>query len=133
MVRKKGTRKRDQLWKYFLVGSLGTIVQLALLYVFVDLFKIQYLVSAAIVFLIAVSMTFFLNRSWTFHVHDKHEKMEYFEYVGIHTGVLVLNLVFMYLLVDYFGLWYMLAQLIAIALLGGLNFLMQRRFTFGIR
>jgi putative flippase GtrA len=127
---KKGGRKRDQIWKYFLVGTLGTIVQLSLLYFFVDLFKIQYLISATLVFLIAVTMTFFLNRAWTFHVHDQEEKLEYLEYVGIHTGVLILNLSLMYFLVDYFTMWYVNAQLIAIVFLGGLSFILQRRYTF---
>jgi len=88
-----------QAAKFFLVGTLNTLIDLAILYFFIWLTGIPkggfYSLFAAISFLVATTNSYFWNKFWTFEKREKiSESKEYFKFLvitaiglGINVGV----------------------------------------------
>lgn len=117
--------------KYGISGVTGGVVQVTLLYVFVDYFGLWYIRGVVFAFTISLAITFVLQKFWTFQdysINNFHQQS--FKYVVIALGALLLNVVFMYVLVDIVHLWHIAAQGIVVGVVGGITFLMNRAFTF---
>jgi putative flippase GtrA len=122
-----------RLVRYFISGSTSTVVDLALLYVFTHWFGWWYLWSAIVAMLIAIFVSFSLQKFWTFNNHSldtAHQQFFFYTIVAlINLGV---NTLLMYLMVDLLGVWYLLAQVIAAGLIAISSFFVYRHFIFKI-
>lgn len=122
-------------FKYYVVGISGILVNLGILYVLKEYVGLWYLVSSAIAIYISMTTNFFLNKAWTFN--DAKVKQStlfmYVKFIGISIIGMLIQLGFNYLFVDKMHLYYMLAALISIVIASGINFILNRHITFGIR
>ncbi|MDS0260467.1 GtrA family protein [Haloarcula sp. S1CR25-12] len=66
--------RRERLVRFFLVGLTAASVQLALLWLFVDLGGVNYLVGAFVAIEITILFQYVLNNAWTFH-RSRHTSM----------------------------------------------------------
>ena len=107
------------------------MVNLVLLYIFTDIFKIWYLFSSILAFCVAFFVSFFLQKYWTFRDRDQ-EKI--YRQMGLYLAValtnLGLNTLLMYLSVDLFKIWYLLAQVFVTAVIAVESFLIYKFFIF---
>jgi len=92
----------------------------------------NYLIAAGCSFIIAVTNNFFGNVLWAFKGRAEHKSIQkkyisFFIISGINLGV---NLLILKLLVGYFNIGQTLAQMIAIAAVSGLNFVLNYFITF---
>jgi len=126
-------KKEDvrQFFKFALVGVVNTLINLVVLYVLTDFFKIYYLTSAILAFLVAVTNSFFLNKIWTFkeNIRDKAVK-KYSKFFVVSLIALLVNLTFLYIFTDVFHVYYLLSQIIAIGISLWVNFLGNKLWTF---
>jgi putative flippase GtrA len=100
--------------KYLIAGGTAAFVDLALLFVLTHYFGLHYLWSASLAFLLAFFVSFFLQKFWTFRDSNRETmNKQMFQYLVTALINLALNSAIMFLLVSVFGLWYMLAQMIA--------------------
>lgn len=127
-----------QFRKFAAVGLIGSIINIIILYILTDFLNIYYIVSAVCAFVISMTHNFILNKIWTFkekfgHIGKNTKKTikQYGKYFVASISVLCVNLIFLYIFVEYIGLHYLLAQIIAIILVAILNFAINRKFTFG--
>jgi dolichol-phosphate mannosyltransferase len=122
-------------FKYYLVGVSGVLVNLGILYVLKEYVGLWYLVSSAIAIYISMTTNFFLNKAWTFN--DTAVKQStvfmYAKFIGISIIGMLIQLGFNYLFVDKTHLYYLLAALISIVIASGVNFVLNRHITFGIK
>jgi len=65
-MRNLDTLFNKPLWKFLLVGGLGTIINLAIFFVFSDILHLNHNLAAVIAFLVAVSNNYILNEKWSF-------------------------------------------------------------------
>lgn len=116
--------------KYIISGGTATAVDLAFLYVLTEYIGIHYVLSATLAFAIAFFVSFFLQKFWTFR-DDSQDKMyqQMAAYLTLALVNLGINALGMYVLVDFFGLMYIIAQLLMSALISISSFLIYR---FGI-
>ena len=116
--------------KYIISGTTSAVVDLFLLYFFTTVFNLWYLFSAGLSFMVAYLVSFSLQKFWTFRDNNKdiYKQMTIYFVVGVVN--LFINTVGMYLLVDSFGVWYLLAQVIMGASLGFSSFLIYRFVIF---
>ena len=121
--------------KYYAVGASGILVNLGILYALKEYAGLWYLVSSAIAIYVSMTTNFFLNKAWTFN--DTKVKQStlfmYAKFIGISIIGMLIQLGFNYLFVDKMHLYYMLAALISIVIASGINFILNRHITFGIR
>ena len=129
----KTNRKRilKQFSKYFLVAGLGTIINLTILYTLTKHAGFNYLISEVFAFFAAVTSNFFLNKTWTFNEKIKKNifrKYEKFLFVGIFA--LSINLIFLYLFTNFFGIYYLASQVLATSGSFLFNFSGNKFWTF---
>lgn len=117
--------------KFAIVGAIGTFFNLAILFLFTDIFNVYYIISEIFAFYISVLNNYFLNKVWTFKedIRDmvviKHTK-----YVVVNLIALLVNLSILYTLVEFFNFWYILAEFFAIVCAFLVNFVGNLLWTF---
>ncbi|MBI2474654.1 MAG: GtrA family protein [Candidatus Taylorbacteria bacterium] len=130
------------LANYLISGSTGAFVNLFSLFILTHIFRLWYLLSSVLAFLLAFGFSFFLQKHWTFRDHSNdgvHKQMSLFMAVSlINLGV---NTALMYFFVDIIGktyfpnyydqtLWYLLSQFVAAGLIAIESFFVYRAFIF---
>lgn len=113
--------------KFIIVGGIGTIVNLIVFYLLVKYLSLWYIFSAIISFLVAVTNNYFLNKKWTFAMAVRSS---YLRFVFVSLTGLGINIIVLFLLVEYLKINYLFAQLIAIGIAAIWNFYNSQRFVF---
>jgi len=117
--------------KFGVVGGMGTLINIAVLYLLTEKFGLYYMVSAVFSFMIAISHNFVLNKAWTFKENVKEEiGKKYFQFVFANVLVLIVNLSLLYFFTEFFGLYYIFSQLLATFITLFLNFFINKAWTF---
>lgn len=124
--------KKNKIYiKYIISGGTTAAVDLGFLYIFTDIFHIWYIASAALAFILAFFVSFFLQKFWTFR--DRSTDGIYKQmwlYFIVATINMVLNTLLMYIFVDWFNIWYMLAQVFVGIFIAIWNFIISKFFIF---
>ena len=132
------------LLRYGVVGVSGGIIQTATLYIWVELLHLQahYLIGATVGFCLALAITFTLQKYWTFrdYAHTQIKK-QFFSYTFIALINLGLNISLLHfskivleaLGLNFFHIWYLMAQVSIIATLAALSFVANYFITFRTR
>lgn len=106
-----------RLLKFVIVGMIGAVLGIGLIWVLTDKVGIYYIISAIISAEIVIFSNFVFNEFWTFSdrrslsILTRLWKSNLFRSVG-----LVINIGALFLLVEFFGIHYLLASVIAITL-----------------
>ena len=123
-----------KLPKFLAVGLLGTITNLTLFYIFVDILLNPPLQISIITFIIASLQNYLLNHFWTFSktMAEKDPKvLNYFRFLTVALIGLVINLIILWMVLESFSPTYkVVAQAVGIA--GGtfINFLGSKYWVF---
>jgi dolichol-phosphate mannosyltransferase len=117
--------------KFGIVGGIGTLVNIAILYLLTEKAGVYYLISAIFSFIVAMSSNFILNKFWTFKENIKWEiGKKYFQFVLVSISALLVNLFFLYIFTEIFGIYYIISQILAIGISLIINFLGNKIWTF---
>ena len=117
--------------KYIISGGTAALTDIVFLYFFTDIVGIWYLTSSVLAFIVALVVSFVLQKFWTFRDTSLDKVHTQFVLTTIVALVnLGLNTLFMYILVDLAGLWYILAQLATGATLALGSFTAYRKIIF---
>lgn len=123
--------KNRQIIRYIISGGTAALVNLVLLYVLTDVFKIWYLFSSTLAFAVAFFVSFYLQKFWTFR--DKGKEKIY-QQVGFYFIIAIANLglnaALMYLSVDILKIWYLLAQILVSGIIAVESFLIYKFLIF---
>ncbi len=118
--------------KYACVGSISAVIDLGLLYIFVEYGKIRILLAATISFIFALFVSFFLHKFFTFKVGRGNTLRQYIKFFLTSCVGLGLNTSILYVLVYKTGIWYIFAKIIAAGFVFIWNFSVNRYWTFHI-
>ena len=120
-----------QFIKFALAGGMATLINLICLYFFTDFFGVYYLLSALFAFLIADISKYLISKGWVFNWRRKKRFFNiYFKFFTVGIIVLILNILFLYLFTEFLGIYYLLSQIMAIALSFWINFFGNKFWTF---
>ena len=125
-----------RLRRFFVVGSGAAGVQTGLLWFFVGFLGIWYIPAAVVAIEITILLQYFVNNAWTFHT-SRHSTR------GSHArGLVKTNLVrgtaiplqtgLLYAFVEWLGLLYLVATLVAIFFSGLYRYYLDSRWTWRI-
>jgi putative flippase GtrA len=119
--------------KFYAVGALGIVVQLAALAMFKDGLGLPYLWATALAVEVAVVHNFLWHDRWTWR--DRAGGWGAFVRFNLTTGLVSIaaNLVLMRLLVGTAGLHHLWANLVAVAVASVANFLAAEFVAFRLR
>jgi dolichyl-phosphate beta-glucosyltransferase len=85
--------------KYAVVGTIGTVVDVGTLYLFVEYVHIPLLISTTLSFILAVINNFILNKYWTFQNTNSNIRKQFIKFLIVALIGLGLTLILMYLFV----------------------------------
>jgi putative flippase GtrA len=124
-----------QLRRFVAVGAFTAGIQMALLWLFVDIAALNYLLGATIAIEITIILSYILNNAWTFQDSRNTGRIDYL--VGLlKTNVvrgtaIPLQLAILYALVEWLGLLYLVGNAVAILISGLYRYVLDARWTWG--
>lgn len=124
-----------RLRRFVIVGAVTAGIQMVLLWLFVDKVGLNYLIGAPIAIEITIILTYVLNNAWTFRAIQNTGAVDYF--VGlVKTNVvrgtaIPIQIAILYMLVEWGGVWYLLANAVAILVSGLYRYVLDARWTWG--
>lgn len=129
---KLSTKQREVL-KFLFVGAFCLLVNTGILYLLIEIAKIQYLIATIIGFFLSNLLGFFLNKYYTFQARKTSIWKELYKYYAVMTSSFLVNLALMAILVDVFKIWAIYASLIVAVILTTYNYLMHKKWSFKIK
>ena len=121
----------NQLIKFVIVGAIGTLVNISVLFLLTKFFNILYLISEVIGFTLSTLSNYILNKIWTFEENIQVKIIrKYIQYFIVCLFSLILNLVVLFLLVEVFDFWYISAEFVAIMVTFAINFTGSKFWIF---
>jgi dolichol-phosphate mannosyltransferase len=124
-------QKYAQFIRFCIAGGFAFSVNLTVLYILTDIFHIYYLISTVGAFLVAFSISFILQKLWTFKDSSRdrlHVQLPL--YLGMQVVSITLNASLMYVFVEYLYIWYLFAQAIIAPMLALVIFFINRTYIF---
>ncbi|MDI6810115.1 MAG: GtrA family protein [archaeon] len=126
-----------RLIKFSIVGVIGAGINTGFLWVLTDVAGLFYLFSAVVAIEIAILMQFLMNDRWTFkETKTKHIGQfitRIFKSNVWRSGGLAVNVGVLYLLTEYMGVYYLLSNIVGIICAFLLNYILESRFTWGVK
>lgn len=117
--------------RYFICGITAAATNIFLLYIFTDTFGIWYLYSSILSFLLALVVSFVLQKFVVFKdmqidkIHHQFSKYFIVAVLGVITNTAII-----FVCVDIFGIWYIFSQVIAGVFVMVQNFILYNLFIF---
>ena len=121
--------------KYYAVGASGVLVNLGILYALTDLAGYWYTASQIIAISVSISSNFLFNRFWTFSgsIEEQRNSVMYVKFLFVSLIGMGIQLGITSVLVEGAAVYYMYAAGVGIAIAGAINYVVNRRWTFGIK
>ncbi len=118
--------------KFCLVGASGSIIDLGLLTLLVEVGGLNVLVANACSFTASATNNFVWNKTWTFRNRDRRYFSQFSKFFLVSVGGLFLSTVFLALFVSL-SFWYVFAKLMTVVIVVVWNFFLNNFWTFGQR
>ena len=118
-----------ELFRYGVAGCVAATVHLAVLTQLIEFIGVAATVASGVGFVVACAVNYLLQHYWVFRARGP---IGFFlpRYIFITAATLCLNLCLFWVLHAFFGVWYLVAQVISIGTIFLINFCLNRRFTF---
>lgn len=126
----KLAQKYKRYVKFVVSGITATLTHFVILFTLTEL-GLWYVASASIGFVFAFLVSFHMQKFWTFRDASRERMMKQMMiYFTVAASGMALNASGMYALVEYFGLYYLLAQVVMSVFIAVGNYLMYRFVIF---
>ena len=117
--------------KFGVVGGIGTLVNIAILYLLTEEAGVYYMISAIFYFIVAMYGNFLLNKLWTFNeIIEFGIGRKYLQFSLVSISALLVNLFFLYIFTEVLVIYYIVSQILAIGIALIINFLGNKIWTF---
>ena len=124
-------QKYRQFLRFVLAGVFAFAINLVALYFFTDIVGIYYLISTILAFLISFSVSFTLQKFWTFQDNSRdHLHIQLPLYLGMQLTNITLNAALMFVFVEYLHVWYLYSQAVISLALAAAIFFINKKYIF---
>lgn len=122
--------KYQRFFNFCIVGVIGTVIDIGLLYCLVEYFYFPVLFATTISFCVAVINNYFLNKYFTFKSIEKNSLKQFIKYFSVSLIGLGINNTSMYFLINYLLCWYIYSKMMTTLVVLFWNFLANKYWTF---
>lgn len=132
-IKHRNTRAWDEIYsaaKFTVIGATGIFVNLSLLYILTDIAGIFYMLSGVLAISISLVINFILNDNFSFKRKSSSIPRRFVKYFSITSIGVIINLVTLYILTQYTGVFYVLSSFIGILVAYMWNLTINRRITW---
>ncbi|MBU0957609.1 MAG: GtrA family protein [Nanoarchaeota archaeon] len=116
--------------RYLTTGAIALVLDLILLFILVELAKLEILTAAAIAFSIIFTLNFFLIRRWGFKGTKVSSAKSFIYFSSFGLISLLLTLIILGIIMNTFHFHYLVARFLTAIIVGVFNFTMNYIFTF---
>ncbi len=123
----------NQVIKFMVIGGIGTVINLGILFAMTDLVRLWYISSAVVANAASVTSNFLGNKIWTFKNRIRDKKgigLQYAKYVMSNTAGIILQISLLFVFVHFFLIWYVASAVISIFIAFVLNFFLSKYWAF---
>ena len=117
---------KEELLKFLIAGGSCFIIELIILYSLTEFIGFNYLTSSAIAFTIAVVINYIMCVRLVFETNKKQTLTTKLIFITTSVACLGINQLCMWLFVEFFDVYYMLAKIFATAIVTIWNFITKR-------
>lgn len=125
-------RALKRFFQYSTIGAGTFAFDLLLLFLFTDKLEMNYVLAVAVAFLIAVSLNYQLSRRFVFKGSVRGHAEGYVYFIGIALWGMLFVTGMMYVLVEWFAVYYLVARIVIAGVTGIWNYLMNLFFNFKV-
>lgn len=118
--------------RYIIFAGFATLIDLSLLYLLTEFLHIWYFYSAIISYFGGMITNYTLNKFFNFRNKSKRIIHQFGLFIVVALIGLGINQIVLYSLVEFTGLWYILAKVIAVFIVMFWSFYGHKKLTFGI-
>lgn len=120
-----------QFFRYTFVGGIAFLVDFGTLALLTEVFKLHYLVSAGIAFILGLTVNYLLSISWVFNNRTMDNRLlEFILFSIIGLIGLGFNELFMWILTDILAIYYLLSKIITTIIVYFWNFFARKFILF---
>ena len=119
----------NQILKFGFVGGTAFVIDYVLLYFCTEFLHIHYLISSIISFTVSVIFNYILSIKWVFDVKKKQDVKDFVIFIILSVIGLGINSLIMYVMVEKFGVYYMLSKIVSTAVVMVYNFITRKIFV----
>jgi putative flippase GtrA len=120
-----------QFFRYTFVGGIAFIADFGSLFVLTEFFNVHYLISAAVAFLLGLTINYILSVVWVFSkriFRNKSAEFGVFAFIGI-IG-LGLNELFIWFFTEHIHFYYLLSKIVSTVFVFLWNFIVRKFILF---
>ncbi len=118
-----------QIFKFGIVGVVATLIDFLFLYIFKEFCHFPIVVSNTLSFCISVIYNYYASVKWVFHInHEKDARRQFVIFIIFSVVGLLLNDLIMWVSTDLFHIYYLLAKVVATAIVMVFNFITRKLF-----
>lgn len=120
-----------RILRYLSSGCVGIVVNLGLLYVFVDVFGAHYLLGSFLAVSVSTITGFLLQKYWTFESRQREGAGKQFaQYVAVAVLNIGLNTLIVFTLVDFMSFHHLPAQFVGAAVVAVSSYVIYKKIIF---
>lgn len=119
-----------QVVKFGIVGASNIFVDVLVYWLLTRFGGFYYLLAATVSFLAANIWSYFWNRRWTFHDHSPAIIRQYLKFLAANIIAILLNLLLLFVFVDFFHFDDLFSKIIASIAVGLVNFIINKIWAF---
>ena len=114
---------------YGIIGSCSAGLDFVIYTILVQLVGMPYLAANCISVLVGISVSFLMNRNYNFKVRD-HVGRRFATFLAVGLFGLLLSNLILYLCIDIWGMHKIIAKILSIVLVVGVQFIINKYVTF---
>ncbi|REJ40010.1 MAG: GtrA family protein [Microcystis flos-aquae DF17] len=134
MKKRKNWLLRDiYSWKFLrfvLVGSLGYISSILIIYLLTEKLKLHYIISWQVAWFFSNLLTFSINKLYTFNSKKRNFVFEIWRYYLVNSSSLFFAIIGVYVMVEAFRVNYLIASVLVSLISLFYNFILHKKWSF---
>lgn len=116
-----------QIARFIVSGLTALVINLSVLYILTEYVHMWYLLSSMFSFVVAFAANFIMQKYWTFRNRNTAGvRWQLPLHLSVAIANLCLNVILLFLFVEYAHLWYLFAQVLATAIIAAESFVALR-------
>ena len=117
---------------YVVFAGIATVVDFAVLAALVQFAGVNYMLAAAFSYICGMITNFSLNKFFNFRNKSRAVAMQFGVFIAVALVGLVINQAVIYVLVEFCGVYYLLAKIISVVIVMFWSFFGHKNFTFAL-
>ena len=120
---------QNRVFWFVVTGGAATVTHVGAFVLFVELLALTPVVASVPSFLLALSVSYYGNRNFTFKSAGSHAA-ELPKYTIVAVSGLLMNVAITYVVVDILAAWYAIALVLVVTIVPTVTFWLSRKWVF---